>query len=119
MRASKRTRARFYLFNSPGLVQEGKNLSRQSLWRQLVLRKQPGGARTLHYLCVAGLMGISGGPERDKDGGASGGRYLRDSDCARPANNQVGLGKPLRHIFDEGDDLRLKLASRIGTANAF
>src|SRR5271154_4576414 len=62
-------------------------------------------------------MCVSGGPEGDKDGGASGGRYPRDSDGARPANDQVGLGKPLRHIFDEGDDLRVELASRISHAN--
>ena len=82
-----------------------------------VLRQEQGGSCFLHGLGVAHLMRVGGGSERDEDGGASGGGYFRDSDCARSADDQVRLGKPLRHVLDEGHDLRLKFASCIRDAN--
>ena len=110
-------RAIFHFLDSPGLVQERKNFVRQALGRQLVLRQQAGRAGVLHGCGIARLVGVGGGPEGDEDGGASGGGYFRDGDRARPADDQVRLGKPLRHIFDEGDDLRLEFAPRISHSN--
>ena len=62
-------------------------------------------------------MRVGGGAEGDKDGGASGGGYFRHGDRARAADDQVRLGKPLRHVFDKGNDLRLEFAPRICYAN--
>ncbi len=62
-------------------------------------------------------MSVSGSGERDEDGGASGGSYFRDGDGARAADDYVGLGKLVRHVLDEGADLRDEFSTRISYAN--
>ena len=116
-RLRQRTRALFHFRDSPGLVEERENFVGQALGRQFVLRQQAGGSGVLHGLGVAHLVRVGGGAEGDEDGGASGGGYFRDSDRARTADDQVRLGKPLRHILDEGHNLRLEFAPRISHAN--
>ena len=63
-------------------------------------------------------MRVGGSAEGDKDGGTSGGRHFRHRDRARAADDQVRLGKALRHILDKGKDLRVKFAPRIRFANS-
>ncbi len=78
-----------------------------------VLREEPGGAGVLHGGGIARLVGVGGGAEGDEDGGASGGGNFRHGDRARAADDQVCLGKALRHILDKGNDLRVEFAPRI------
>ena len=42
---------------------------------------------------------------------------FRDGDCTRAADDQISLGKSLRHVVDEGHNLRVDFTPRIGHAN--
>src|ERR1700722_11079170 len=63
-------------------------------------------------------MGISGRAEGDEEGGASGSGYFGHRDRARAADDQICLGKALRHILDEGHYLRSEFAPRVRHANS-
>ena len=89
----------------------------EALRRQFILREHPRRAGGFHGARVVQLVSVSGSGERDKDGGASGGGDFRDGDGARAADDYVGLGKLVRHIFDEGADLRDEFSTRISNAN--
>ena len=62
-------------------------------------------------------MGVGGGAEGDEDGGASGGGYFRHGDRARAADDQICLGKALRHVLDKGKNLRVEFAPRISVSH--
>ena len=55
-------------------------------------------------------MRVRGSAEGDKDGGAAGGGNFRHGDRTRAADDQVRLGKALRHVIDKGNDLRMDCA---------
>src|SRR5690348_7531833 len=120
---SQRASALLHFLDSPGLtrhggqVEEGKNLGGEPLRRQILLFDNASGAGVLHSLRVAKLMAVGGGSEGDKDGGTPRGSNFRHRDGARPANNQVGLCEPLRHVPDEGTDLRIELKLSIRLTN--
>src|SRR5580704_12155829 len=63
-------------------------------------------------------MRVSGRAEGDEDGGTTGGGNFGRRDRARTAENQICLGKTLRHILDEGHNLRSEFASRISHAHS-
>ncbi len=66
---------------------------------------------------VARLVGVGGGAEGDEDGGASGGGNFRHRDRARAADDQICLGKALRHILDKGKNLRVEFTPRISDSH--
>src|SRR5580693_2121550 len=63
-------------------------------------------------------MRVCGGAEGDEDGGTTGGGNFGRRDRARTAENQICLGKTLRHILDEGHNLRSEFTSRISHAHS-
>jgi hypothetical protein len=94
-----------------------KNFLCKTFRGELGLRDESRRARPLHFLGVAQLVAIGGGAEGDEDGGASGRRDFRGRDGARAADDQIGLGKSLRHVPDEGQYLRVDFTPRIGHAH--
>ena len=101
-----------------GLVEQTKNFLRKTFRGELGLRDQPRRAGALHFLGVAQLVAVGGGAEGDEDGGASGGGDFRGRDGARAADDQIGLGKSLRHVPDEGQYLRVDFTPRIRHAHS-
>ena len=100
-----------------GPVQQSKNFLRQTFRGELGLGDEPRRACLFHFLGVAQLVAVRGCAEGDEDGGASGGGDLGGGNGAGAANDQIGLGESLGHVPDEGENLRVDFAARIGHAN--
>src|SRR3954469_7226387 len=101
--AARGTRLAFHL---PRLVEEGENFAGQAFRREFRLGNHAACAGARHLLGVAQLMAVCGVPERDEDGGTTRRGNFRRGDGAGPADNHVRPGKTLRHVREEGHDLR-------------
>src|ERR1700685_4246321 len=62
---------------------ERQNFARQTLAGALVFGEQARSPGLYHFLGIAQLMAVGGGPERNEEGGATGGGDLRNGDGAR------------------------------------
>ncbi|MGA2099266.1 MAG: hypothetical protein ABSH39_23520 [Candidatus Acidiferrum sp.] len=72
----------------------------------------------MHFLRIAQLVAVGGGTERNENGGTAGGCDFRRGDGSCPANDYVGPGKTFRHVGEEGDDLGVDFAARVGGADS-
>ncbi len=67
-------------------------------------------------LRVAQLVAVGRPSERNEDGGSTRGSDFRCGDGSCPTYNHICPGKAIGHVREEGDNLRVDFAPRIGGA---
>src|SRR6267143_3828148 len=113
MRAGKSARGSGKFFDLLWLVEESENLCGQLLGGKFLFGDEPAGTGARHFLRVTQLVAVGGSSEGDKDSGATRGCDFRCGDGSCSANDHICPGKALRHVRQEGDNLRVNFAPRV------
>ena len=101
-----------------GIVEEPADRGGEALGGELRLRHHEGRADCGENPRVRRLVLVEGAGQRHQDRGSPDHREFRDRRCARPGDDEMGVGHAARHVLEEGLHLHADGEARIVRADA-